>query len=276
MHGELPGEHSVQHSYTDATQNGLVYLYEVQAFVCRNKSMKPTKCLFLISSLIIPAFCQAQTNPEYQVVGQVNGLTEGTKMYLIDGNKRRAIDSATVSQNQFTFRGSLIEPAHLYLHAGRGRTSRKLADILLDNRTVYVRGNKPEYDSITVSGSDIDRQWKDWYRQDQQIGYQRYRIKQVYESLTAKKDTANANMLEKLIGEMQLGRINLLKTYVKRYHDTATGAALPMLCTLSDYLTGADYMDMFNSLTPAWQQSAFGKDILVQARKKGDRPRSAK
>ena len=238
--------------------------------------MKRINGFFLISSLIIPAFCQAQANPGYQVVGQVKGLADGTKMYLIDGNKRRAIDSATVKQDQFTFKGSLVEPAHLYLHAGRGRTSQKLADILLDNRVIYVRGNKPEYDSIRVSGSDIDQQWKEWYKEDQQIGYQRYQIKQVYESLILKKDTANANVLARLIGEMQLDRINLLKTYVKRYHDTATGAALPMLCTLSDYLTGADYMEMFNTLTPTWQQSAFGKDILVEAKKKGDRPRSSK
>ncbi len=238
--------------------------------------MKRINCLFLINSLILPAFCQAQANPAYQVVGQVKGLADGTKMYLIDGNKRQAIDSATVKKDQFTLRGSLVEPAHLYLYAGRGRTSQKLADILLDNRTVYVRGNQPEYDSIRVSGSDIDQQWKEWYKEDQQIGYQRYRIKQVHESLILKKDTTNANVLGRLIGEIQLSRINLLKTYVKRYHNTATGAALPMLCTLSDYLTEADYLEMFNTLTPTWQQSAFGKDILVQAKKKGERPRSAK
>lgn len=238
--------------------------------------MKQIMRLVLISSLILPVFCQAQADRGYQVVGELKGLPDGTTMYLIDGNKHRAIDSATVQQNQFIFKGRLVEPAHLYLHAGRGRTSQKLADILLDNRTVYVKGSKPEYDSVTVSGSDIDQHWKDWSKQDQQIGYQRYRIRQVYESLIGKKDTANATVLEKLIGEMQLDRINLLKTYVKRYHDTAAGAALPMLCTLSDYLTGADYLEMFNTLTPSWQQSSFGKDILVQAKKKGDRPRPAK
>lgn len=260
----------------DATRGGECYLWKVQALVGPNHSMKRIICFFLISTLIIPAFCQAQNNPAYQVVGHVKGLADGTKMYLIDGNRRRTIDSTSVKQDQFTFQGSLVEPAHLYLHAGKGRTSQKLADILLDNRVVYIRGNKPEYDSIRVSGSDIDQYWKEWYKEDRQIGYQRYRISQVYKSLTERKDTANANVLGKLVGEMQLSRINLLKTYVKRYHDTAAGAALPMMCTLGDHLTGADYMEMFNTLTPNWQQSSFGKDILVQAKKKGDRPRSFK
>lgn len=94
--------------------------------------------------------------------------------------------------------------------------------------------------------------------------------------MITKNDTTNASLLGKLIEEMQIDRINLLKAYVKQHHDTAVGAALPMLCTLSDYLTGADYTEMYNMLTPIWQQSAFGKDILVQAKRKGDRPRVAK
>ncbi|AUD02131.1 DUF4369 domain-containing protein [Spirosoma pollinicola] len=233
--------------------------------------MNLIKRLLQINMAIVSMYCHGQGTNGYQVIGEVTGLPVGTKMYLIDGGKRKTIDSATVKNDQFTFKGILAEPAHMYLHAGRGRMANKLADILLDNRTVYVKGSKPEYDSVKVSGSDIDQYWKDWYKEDQKIGYQRYRIKQVYASLTAKKDTANANVLGKLIEELQLARIDLLKTYVKRQPNTAAGAALPTLCTLGDYLTGADYMEMFNTLTPTWQQSSFGKEILVQARKKRDR-----
>lgn len=190
--------------------------------------------------------------------------------FIVDGGKRKAIDSATVRQERFTLKGNLTEPAYMYLMAGRGRTSTKLANILLDNRTVYVKGDKPEYNNISVSGSDIDRYWREWYEADQRVGYQRYRIKQVYESLTAKKDTVNTNILGNLIQEMQRGRIDLLKTYVKRRHDSAAGAVLPTLCTLGDDLMKADYMEMYNTLSPTWQQSSFGKEILAEAKKKKD------
>lgn len=59
---------------------------------------------------------------------------------------------------------------------------------------------------------------------------------------------------------MQQTRINLLKSYVERYHDTAAGAALPTLCTLEPSLTGRDYLEMYQALTPVWQQSTFGKE----------------
>lgn len=229
------------------------------------------KAITLILSIIgLGAVCSAQAQEEegYQVTGEVGGIPDGTRMYLIDGSRRRAIDSATVSQDCFTFRGRLKEPAHIYLYMGRGRDARKLADILLDNSTVQVAGSDPQYDSVRVSGSEIDRRWKEWYREDQRMGYQRYRIKQVSESLTGKNDTLNAAVLGKLVDEMQLDRINHLKAYVRRYRDSVTGAALPTLCTLSDYLTGADYLEMYRTLTPAWQQSTFGKSILVEAGKK--------
>lgn len=230
--------------------------------------MSITKPFWLSALLFMPLISLAQGTAGYQVIGQVKGLSDGAKLYLIDGNQRKIIDSASVHQEQFTLRGQLREPAHIYLHIGRGRVSKKLADILLDNRTVYVKGSYPAYDSVTVSGSDIDRQWKAWMKEDEQIGLQRYRLKQVHQFLVAQKDTANATALSKLIGNMQQSRVRLLKSYVQRYHDSATGAALPTLCTLEASLTGNDYLEMYQVLTPTWKQSTFGKETLSQATKK--------
>ncbi|MBC3787995.1 DUF4369 domain-containing protein [Spirosoma utsteinense] len=225
---------------------------------------------------MIPVISEAQRSnaaSTYKVIGNIKGLSEGTKMYLIDGGKRKVIDSATVRSGQFVIDGSLAETAHMYLHAGKGSSSRKLADILLDNRTIYVKGNKAEYDSVVVSGSDIDQQWKDWFKEDQQIGYQRFQVRKVYEALLSKNDTINANALKKVVGEMQSYRVNLLKAYVMRYHDTGGGAALPTLCTLGDYLTKADYLEMYNMLSPTWQKSYFGREILDEASRKTNTPK---
>lgn len=228
---------------------------------------------------MMPGLSGAQTAnavSAYKVIGTIKGLSEGTKMYLIDGGKRKVIDSATVKSGQFVIDGSLAEPAHMYLHAGKGSSSRKLADILLDNRTIHVNGNKAEYDSVTVSGSDIDQQWKDWLKEDQQIGYQRFQVRKVYEALLSKNDTINANALKKVAGEMQSYRVNLLKSYVMRYHDTGAGAALPTLCTLGDNLTKADYLEMYHMLSPNWQKSHFGREILDEASRKTNTPTVSK
>jgi len=225
---------------------------------------------FLLSGwLLWSGYCQAQHASGYEVSGDIAGLASGSTVYLINGSQRKIIDSATVTQGQFTLRGHLAEPAHMYLHAGRGPASKKLADILLDNQTVQVQGSAPAYEQVTVRGSAIDQQWKDWLQEDQTLAQQRATLKKEAASWLAKNDTARANALQQRVAGLQVDRVNVLKAYVQRYHDTAAGAALPTMCTLGASLTGNDYVEMYRVLTPRWQHSSFGKEIMTQATKKG-------
>jgi|GEM_PF-6984859 len=220
-----------------------------------------------LSFALLPLASLAQPGTGYEVTGRINGLADGTRLYLVDGGRRVRIDLATVQQGQFTLRGKLAEPVHTYLYAGRGPASTKLADILLDNQRVQVSGSQPVYNDVVVSGSDIDRQWKEWFRDDARLGQRRADLGQRYQARLAQPDTAEAGTLRRERTQVQHERIVLLKAYVRRYHDTAVGAALPTMCTLGAALTGADYQEMYQSLTPRWQQSAFGREVLTQASK---------
>ncbi|MCY7349258.1 MAG: DUF4369 domain-containing protein [Cytophagaceae bacterium] len=219
-------------------------------------------CIVFIVSIAVSL---AQESTGYRITGRITGLDDDVKVYLSRGTKR--IDSASVKDGEFILAGSLIEPAFMYLYTGKGRESKKLADILLDNRELMVTGTKPDYDHVRVSGSDIDEQWRDWYDHDQHLGYQRHRLNQVYQSLLGKKDTASANVLKQLGNELMADRINMLKSYVKRYHNSASGAVLPTLCTLQDRLSRSDYMEMYEVLTPEMQNTEMGREIIKQANK---------
>jgi hypothetical protein len=220
-----------------------------------------------LSLALLPLASRAQLGAGYEVAGHISGLADGTRLYLIDGSRRVRIDSATVQQGQFALRGKVAEPVHTYLYAGRGRTSTKLADILLDNQRVQVSGSQPVYNAVVISGSDIDRQWKEWFRDDARLGQRRADLGQRYQARLAQPDTAGASALQHERAQVQRERITLLKGYVRRYHDTAVGAALPTLCTLGASLSGADYQEMYQSLTPRWQQSTLGREVLTQASK---------
>lgn len=221
----------------------------------------------LLSFALLPLASRAQPGAGYEVTGQITGLADGTRLYLIDGGRRQRIDSATVQQGHFALRGKVAEPVHTYLYAGRGRTSTKLADILLDNQRVQVNGSQPVYDNVVVSGSDIDRQWKEWFREDARLAQRRADLGQRAQAQLAQPDTAGAGTLRHERAQVQHARIVLLKAYVRRYHDTAVGAALPTMCTLGASLSGADYQEMYQSLTPRWQQSTMGREVLTQASK---------
>ena len=230
--------------------------------------MKLTALLLALPLSGLAVRAQAQSAAGYEVAGQIKGLPDGTHIYLIDGGARKRIDSATVQQGQFVLRGKLAEPVHTYLYAGRGPASTKLADILLDNQRVQVKGAQPLLTSVAVSGSDIDQQWKEWFREDTQLAEQRAGVGKSYRARLAQPDTTGAGLLKHQQRQLQQARVKLLKGYVRRYRDTAAGAALPTMCTLGASLTAADYQEMYASLAPRWQQSAFGRELLAQASKR--------
>jgi hypothetical protein len=228
------------------------------------------KFLFVFISASVNILCYSQdATPGYCIDGRIGGLRDGSTIFLIDGAARRRIDSAVVKGDRFLMKGKLHEPIHTYLYLGK---TNKLADILLDNRAIKVEGAVPIYDSIKVIGSDIDVQWKKWYQHDQRIGYQKYRLDELFKSLIDKDDLENAGTVKRLSEELMTDRINLLKDYVKRYNDSASGALLPTLCTIQTNLVKSDYLEMYNSLTPRMRSTTFGKNILDLA----DKSRTAK
>lgn len=186
-------------------------------------------------------------------------------MYLINGAQRKTIDSATVKNETFVLKGNLSEATHTYLHQGK---TNKLADILLDNREILVSGSRPLYDSIKVSGSDIDIQLDECLEEDRRISNRRYRLNQISKSLTDKGDTATTNKIKVLADELMNDRILLLKKSVKKYGDSPVGAVLVNFCTIPDRLTKEDFLEMYNSLSVAMKNTYYGEEIKKRASKK--------
>ena len=81
---------------------------------------------------------EAQTG--YTIKARIDGLPDNSKVYLIDGGRRKTIDSAIVKNEAFVLKGHTAEAAHTYLYQGKAN---KLADILLDNREILVSGSRP-------------------------------------------------------------------------------------------------------------------------------------
>ncbi|MBX9780852.1 MAG: DUF4369 domain-containing protein [Chitinophagaceae bacterium] len=217
--------------------------------------------LILVLIAYNPIF--AQTG--YEINGHIKGLPDHATIYLINGGKRKTIDYALVKNERFILQGRVDDAFHAYLYEGK---LNKLADILLDNRKITVSGGKPVFDSITISGSDIDEQWKEWYKEDQQIGYRSYKINQVIASLAKANDAANTAILREIVDDLMKERIKLLKSSVKKYGHTPAGALLPNLCTIQDKCTKTDFWDMYQYLSLEIQKTYLGQEVLKLANKK--------
>ncbi|RZL03873.1 MAG: DUF4369 domain-containing protein [Hymenobacter sp.] len=68
-----------------------------------------------LSLALLPLVGHTQPGSGYEISGQITGLANGTRLYLIDGGRRVRIDSATVQQGRFALRGKLVEPVHTLL-----------------------------------------------------------------------------------------------------------------------------------------------------------------
>ena len=200
----------------------------------------------------------------YIIEGHILGLDQNSKVYLINASERKRIDSSVVRNNRFVLKGKVAEPLFTYLYSGK---THKMADILLDNRDIEVKGNQPIYDSVKITGSEIDAQWREWSDHDQKIGYQIFRLNKLSQSLLEKQDAEALQIVKELSEELVADRIALLKYYVRKYHHSASGALLPTLCTIQDKLKTADYLEMYHALTPPMRASQLGKEILTLANK---------
>ncbi|MEO6582816.1 MAG: DUF4369 domain-containing protein [Ferruginibacter sp.] len=207
----------------------------------------------LIASVICMT-AAASNAQNYIINAAIEGLPNDSKIYLIRASDGRKIDSTISKNTRFNLVGHIHEAAHTYLYFGK---TVKLTDILLDNQEINVTGNAPTYDSVTVSGSAIDAQWKDWFREDHNLGSIRYKINQLAKELPDN----SGEKLTLLAAEIMKRRVQLLKDYVKRYNNSPSGAVLPTLCTIGDYLTKEDYRQMYLTLTPRMKGTDMGKMV---------------
>lgn len=109
--------------------------------------------------------------------------------------------------------------------------------LMLENSDIRIVGTSPEFDDVTVHGSESDAILKDYLVKDQELADQ---------------------MAE---------RVLLLKESVNRHRTSIVGALLPIFCTLGDVLTSEDYILMHESLSEDMQQSGYGQMVLQRSKK---------
>jgi hypothetical protein len=222
--------------------------------------------LYIFLILFGHTLCIAQHSgtKAYRIEGTIKGIKDGSRVFLINASKRIKIDSALVDLGSFTFSGTLQDAVFAYLYLYK---TIKLTDILLTNQVVRVVGNVPVYDSIKVVGSLPNLQWREWYKRDQHIGYQKHRVDILLKAFEQVGDQKHAQMAKVLSEEMMQDRIVLLKEYVHQYRNSPAGALLPNLCTIQSALLRKDYLEMYNMLDTEIRSSALGLELLEFARK---------
>ena len=87
-------------------------------------------------------------NDQYTVTGSIEGLENGTKLYLNRDNE--IIDSTTITNNSFQFQGAINEPDLVFLYTKNSRDF--WTSFWLENHEISIKGNVKGRKNIEIKG----------------------------------------------------------------------------------------------------------------------------
>ena len=117
------------------------------------------KKLFFLLILVVSVLSCNQKEPQYVITGNLDGLTDGGKIYL---KQRKAgeyvvTDSAIVSDGSFTMLGETGLPEMFYLFVDGKRGAGRF---FLENSEIQITGSADTLYKMEVSGSTVQDEYK--------------------------------------------------------------------------------------------------------------------
>ena len=248
--------------------------------------------LFSIFCLSLSAISLANNNKGYVLKGNLQGVTNGTKIALVPFSKySQKTELETVIQNgKFTLKGEVSEPRLYYLVLG---DKNDYYQIMIENTTISLKGEvvkqgeKDKFKNIVVSGSKSNDYFKS------QVLF-REKLNDLYESNQTRykdiRDLAGKTKGEKNSKKMDsVMQLDAYKEYAKAEKDFFTTVESEfnkvieankqtfwgplMMLSLYSYFT-PDQRPTFDAMSKEAKESYYGKmasELLYPANKIGEK-----
>ena len=116
--------------------------------------------LFFLNCIVLIS-CQNTTetnvaeekNNQYVITGEIAGIENGSTLYLNSDNE--IIDSTTVSDNSFEFKGTIDEPDLVYLQLKNLRDF--YTAFWLENHEITIKGSKNDRRNVIITGGPTQK-----------------------------------------------------------------------------------------------------------------------
>ena len=222
------------------------------------------KKIIILFTLLFIFSCKKNDQEGFLVKGNVNGLNNSTLFVLKFIGDKMELDSVSVSNNKFEYKGKIDEPYFIQLLIKDGKSTKgKLTEFMLENSEIQIIGNSIEFDSVKVTGSKSDKILKNYFFDDKLLSDKWEKLKIDYDKFNDTNDTINrkktARKLNKIV---QVDKVNLVKKYVRNNSDSKIGALIPNFCTIENELNQNDWKEIYESLSPEIRETGYGKRIL--------------
>ncbi|RZS92592.1 TlpA disulfide reductase family protein [Aquimarina brevivitae] len=94
-----------------------------------------------------------ENTDQYVINAEIEGLKDGTKIYLNRNNE--LIDSTKVKNESFQFKGTINEPDLVYLHVKQ--TQDFYTSFWLENEEISITGKKSDFKDLKINGGPIQK-----------------------------------------------------------------------------------------------------------------------
>ena len=227
------------------------------------------KKIITILTLLIIYSCNKPNYNRFTVRGNVHGLNESQLLVLKFIGDKMEIDSISVNDNKFEYKGEVDEPYFIQLLIKEGESTKgKLTEFMLENSEITISGNSIEYDSIKVKGSKSDKILKKYFFDDKILTNKWNNLKMEYDKFVEVNDSINRKKIAKKLNHIvQVEKVGLVKKYVRENFDSKIGALIPNFCTIEDKLRREDWDEIYNYLTPEIRETGYGKRIYKKLKK---------
>lgn len=214
------------------------------------------KYIVLLIQLLLWHNTHAQ-EPGYIITGYIEGLSD-QELYLdyYDLGKRYR-HKVFCANGSFKFVGYVTEPVFANIHQQFGKGE---IELFLDNSSWKITGEASGFNNAIVKGSVIDQQWKEYFKNDQDLILQAYGAEAVEKGIDEQSFASNTDLRQK--------RVDLLKRYVYLYKDSYAGALIATFCTINKSLSQNDLGYIYSTLSPQIQISHYGQEIQRRVSRK--------
>ena len=228
--------------------------------------MKKTIIYFMAMLLAFPAYVSAQSK-EYILNGKVGQLSSPAKAYLFNGPASK-LDSTTITDGSFTFKGQLDEPQSVYLIINKKGTGIRTAG--LDGAPIYLEPGvinvvtPDSLENMKITGSKLNTENEKLQISLKPILKQMAEINKEYMSASEEKRKSKDFMeaIQKKFQELQDQQKVVYMAYIK-----SNPNSLISLFSLKTYAGPtpdvAEIEPAFNTLSPEVKSTKMGKDFAA-------------
>ncbi len=211
--------------------------------------------------VLLMAACQSHDG--YTIEGTLEGENiDGTELTLrkyAEGNQLITVDSATITNGTFTFKGAPTNSPELYyIFFGKGQDN---IPMIVENGTIEIEAQRDSLAFAKIGGTVQNELFYDFLKGSRVLSRKASSMNQDMRAAQAKRDTVSMNALREEYFELMEEAKDYELNYVKNNPNAIVSAIILYRVLATKAKENSEVQELYDALTPEIQESNTGVKI---------------